>query len=114
MTAAGLTLPDTIQGFLSQQERLVRAGQGQRLDFTMDYLHYLCLKDIEDCKLLLDSLDSDSKRKIDKSQDKKLFGLIPRYAYLVPLVPFFPIMFLFTGSGGLAFFITAGSEMFLR
>ena len=64
MTAAGLTLPDTIQGFLSQQERLVRAGQGQRLDFTMDYLHYLCLKDIADCKLLLDSLDSDSKRKI--------------------------------------------------
>ena len=51
---------------------------------------------------------------VDKVNNKKLFGLIPRYGYLVPLVPFFPIMFLFTGSGGIAFFITALSEIFLR
>ena len=102
------SLPDNILGFLAQRERL-------RLDFSMEYLQYLCLKDIGDCPLLLDSLDRDERyQNIDKTDDKKLFGLIPRYAYLVPLVPFFPIMFLFTGSGGLAFFITAGSEVFLR
>ena len=103
------TLPDTIPGFLSEQERLGRGGQG--LDFTVEYLHYLCLNNLGECPALLESLVTE--KKIEKT-DEKIFGLIPRYAYLVPLVPFFPVMFLFTGSGGIAFFITAVSEMFIR
>ena len=110
--SASSVLPDTIQDFLALQ------GEA-RLDFTMDYLHYLCLKDIEDCQLLLHSLAGDSDRQeiVQKKQETKrykLFGLIPRYGYLLTFVPFFPVMFLFTGSGGLAFFITAVSETVLR
>ena len=110
MALVTATLPDTIHAFLSEQERLGRAGQ--MLDFHMEYLHYLCLKDIGACPTLLDSLLSE--KKIEKTNDKKIFWIIPRYAYLLPLLPFFPVMFLFTGSGGLAFFITALSEMFIR
>ena len=110
--SASSGLPDTIQDFLALQ------GEA-RLDFTMDYLHYLCLKDIGDCQLLLRSLAGDSERQeiVQKKQETKrykLFGLIPRYGYLLTFVPFFPVMFLFTGSGGLAFFITAVSETVLR
>ena len=106
------TLPETVAAFLDQQERLQRTGE-TGLDFTMQYLHYLCLKDIEDCHRLLNSLASDDK-KIVKTNHYKLLGFIPRYGYLLTFVPFFPVMFLFTGSGGLAFFITAISEMVLR
>ena len=110
--SASSVLPDTIQDFLALQ------GEA-RLDFTMDYLHYLCLKDIGDCQLLLRSLAGGSDRQeiVQNKQETKiykLFGLIPRYGYLLTFVPFFPVMFLFTGSGGLAFFITAVSETVLR
>ena len=110
--SASSALPDTIQDFLALQ------GEA-RLDFTMDYLHYLCLKDIGDCQLLLRSLAGGSDRqeivqKKEETKRYKLFGLIPRYGYLLTFVPFFPVMFLFTGSGGLAFFITAVSETVLR
>ena len=109
---AASTLPETVAAFLDQQERLQRTGE-TGLDFTMQYLHYLCLKDIGECDRLLDSLVSDDRRTV-KTNNYKLFGFIPRYAYLLTFVPFFPVMFLFTGSGGLAFFITAFSEMVLR
>ena len=105
-------LPDTVLAFLAQQWRLERTGEAG-LDFTMQYLHYLCLKDIGSCHLLLNSLASHDE-KIVKTNNYKLFGFIPRYGYLLTFVPFFPVMFLFTGSGGLAFFITALSEMVLR
>ena len=106
-----LALPETIAAFLALQERTGEAG----LDFSMQYLHYLCLKDIEDCHLLLDSLVSDDKEvEKTKTNNYKLFGFVPRYGYLITFIPFFPVMFLFTGSGGLAFFITAISEMVLR
>ena len=110
--SATRALPETVAAFLDQQERLQRTGDAG-LDFTMEYLHYLCLKDIGSCHLLLNSLASDEKT-IGKTNNYKLFGFIPRYGYLLTFVPFFPVMFLFTGSGGLAFLITALSEMVLR
>ena len=111
---ASPALPDSVLAFLEQQSRLERTGEAG-LDFTMQYLHYLCLKDIQDCHLLLSSLVSPSDRKETVQTNKyKLFGFIPRYGYLLTFIPFFPVMFLFTGSGGLAFFITAASEMILR
>ena len=110
--SASSGLPDTVQDFLALQ------GEA-RLDFTMEYLHYLCLKDIGDCQLLLGSLAGGSDRQeiVQNKQETKrykLFGWIPRYGYLLTFLPFFPVMFLFTGSGGLAFFITAVSETVLR
>ena len=105
-------LPETVAAFLALQARLERTGEAG-LDFSMQYLQYLCLKDIEDCHLLLDSLVSDEKE-VEKTNNYKLFGFVPRYGYLITFIPFFPAMFLFTGSGGLAFFITAISEMVLR
>ena len=102
-------LPETVSAFLAHQARLERKGEAG-LDFTMQYLHYLCLKEIGSCHRLLNSLASDEKR----TNNYQLFGFVPRYGYLLTFVPFFPVMFLFTGSGGLAFFITAASEMVLR
>ena len=39
---------------------------------------------------------------------------IPRHFLMLVLIPFFPVMLLFTTSGGLAFFVTAGIEFVAR
>ena len=39
---------------------------------------------------------------------------IPRHFLMLALIPFFPVMLLFTASGGLAFFVTAGIEFVAR
>ena len=51
-----------------------------------------------------------------KGEDLKKIPLIglPRHILMLALLPLFPVMLLFTASGGLAFFVTAGIEFIAR
>ena len=39
---------------------------------------------------------------------------LPRHILILGLIPFFPVMLLFTASGGAAFFVTTGLEFVMR
>ena len=39
---------------------------------------------------------------------------LPRHILILGLIPFFPVMLLFTASGGAAFFVTTGVEFVMR
>jgi hypothetical protein len=58
-------------------------------------------------------LDTDINRKEKDLKTTPLLGL-PRHTLMLALLPFFPVMLLFTASGGLAFFVTAGIEFIAR
>ena len=139
---AGPPLPTTVSGFIQQKTRLGQLGQ--TLDFTMDYVARLCETEPENCAWLLESLmetDDDHLSEnhnlsfqnevysdiikdnndqnyelIDriKESDLKTFLGLPRHTLMLALIPFFPAMLLFTASGGLAFFVTAGIEFLSR
>ena len=51
-----------------------------------------------------------------KEEDLKTIPLLglPRHTLMLAIIPFFPVMLLFTASGGLAFFVTAGIEFIAR
>jgi hypothetical protein len=134
-------LPPTVGGFIEQMSSL--AAVGQALDFTMDYVAQLCLTEPGNCALLLDTLDGRMQDMQDKilglgegsevsvysdehynnnsdhvnndinRKEEDLLGL-PRHTLMLALLPFFPVMLLFTASGGLAFFVTAGIEFIAR
>ena len=64
---------------------------GEDRESRMQYLHHVCLKDNEDCHLLLDSPVSDDKEvEKTKTNNYKLFGFVPRYGYRITFIPFFP------------------------
>ena len=96
---------------------------GKTLDFTMEYVDQLCEKEPESCAGMLDRL-METEEKNDDSvlihrkyiSQVKLPSLprLPRHILALALIPFFPAMLLFTVSGGLAFFATAGFELFSR
>jgi hypothetical protein len=54
-----------------------------------------------------------NKIKEDGLKTMSLLGP-PRHILMLVLIPFFPVMLLFTASGGLAFFVTAGIEFIAR
>ena len=58
-------------------------------------------------------VDNDINRKEEDLKTIPLLGF-PRHILMLALLPFFPVMLLFTASGGLAFFVTAGIEFIAR
>jgi hypothetical protein len=42
------------------------------------------------------------------------FLVLPRHILIMGLIPFFPVMLLYTASGGAAFFVTTGREFLMR
>ena len=114
--------PLNIQQFLAAKQGL--ASRGQSLDFTFDYIQWLCEWDRENCDELLGSILSENSdlekltrnpQNIENStQSEKLFGVIPRHGYLLLLLPFFPIILVFVSANGVAFFLTGFLETLLR
>ena len=114
--------PLNIQQFLAAKQGL--ALRGQSLDFTFDYIQWLCERDRANCDELLGNIlreNSDLEKltqhpqHIDSSkQSEKLFGIIPRHGYLLLLLPFFPIILVFVSANGVAFLLTGFLETFLR
>ena len=114
--------PLTVQEFLAAKQGL--ASRGQSLDFTFDYIQWLCEGDRRHCGDLLESILSENNdaalvkltqkpEKSDSSADK-LFGVIPRHGYLLLFLPFFPLILVFVSANGVAFFITGFLETLLR
>ena len=92
------------------------------MDFTFDYIQWLCERDRTHCDRLLESILSehvakDKLAQITKSEGNrsdKLFGVIPRHGYLLLFLPFFPLILVFVSANGVAFLITGFLEMLLR
>ena len=101
---------------------------GTGFDFSMDDISQLCMVDPTNCMLLLNTLENglmnyeeegindDHVTKSDFYIDKRkdLLKMPPRHILLLVLLPFFPLMLLFTASGGISFFVTAAIEVVLR
>lgn len=114
--------PLSVQEFLAAKESL--ASRGQSLDFTFDYIQWLCEEDRANCGQLLETIirednNASSLAKLAQKPDKsvnsdKLFGVIPRHGYLLFFLPFFPIILVFVSANGMAFFITGFLETLLR
>ena len=114
--------PLTVQEFLAAKQGL--ASRGQSLDFTFDYIQWLCEGDRAHCGELLENILSEdnavsSVAKLTQTPEKsdnsdKLFGVIPRHGYLLLFLPFFPIILVFVSANGVAFFITGFLETLLR
>ena len=114
--------PLNIQEFLAAKQGL--ASRGQILDFTFDYIQWLCERDRGNCDELLESILSENSdlekltlnpQKIKSTKEsEKLFGVIPRHGYLLFFLPFFPIILVFVSANGVAFFLTGFLETLLR
>ena len=114
--------PLNIQEFLAAKQGL--ASRGQSLDFTFDYIQWLCERDRGNCDELLESITSENSDLekltlnplIIKStkESEKLFGVIPRHGYLLFFLPFFPIILVFVSANGVAFLLTGFLETLLR
>ena len=114
--------PLNIQEFLAAKQGL--ASRGQSLDFTFDYIQWLCQRDRGNCDELLESITSENSDLekltlnplIIKStkESEKLFGVIPRHGYLLFFLPFFPIILVFVSANGVAFLLTGFLETLLR
>ena len=119
--------PATVAGFMSELSNLEKMGK--TLDFTMEFVGQLCEKEPENCAGMLDRLMEKEEQNIRDNTNRvkenidhipqttvKLPSLTgpPRHLLMLALIPFFPAMLLFTASGGLAFFATAGIELISR
>ena len=62
-----------------------------------------------------DDIGYEVLSKIDVPVDNQYSFLgLPRHILILGLIPFFPVMLLFTASGGAAFFVTTGIEFIMR
>ena len=116
--------PLTVQEFLAAKQGL--ATRGQSLDFTFDYIQWLCEGDRARCGELLESILSENQdassfakltqnpKKSESTNTDKLVGVIPRHGYLLFFLPFFPIILVFVSANGVAFFLTGFLETLLR
>ena len=96
------------------------------MDFTFDYIQWLCEADRANCGKLLESILSENQsalpnakltqhpKKSESRNSDKLFGVIPRHGYLLFFLPFFPIILVFVSANGVAFFLTGFLETLLR
>ena len=116
--------PLTVQEFLAAKQGLT--PRGQSLDFTLDYIQWLCEADRANCGKLLENILSENQsalplakltqnpKKSESRNSDKLFGVIPRHGYLLFFLPFFPIILVFVSANGVAFFLTGFLETLLR
>jgi hypothetical protein len=99
----GLLL-DILDGRMQDmQDKILGWGEGSEVSVHSDK-HYNNI-DVH--------VDNDINRKEEDLKTITLFGF-PRHTLMLALLPFFPVMLLFTVSGGLAFFVTAGIEFIAR
>ena len=114
--------PLNIQEFLAAKQGL--AARGQSLDFTFDYIQWLCEEDRDHCDVLLQNILRENSRgekwsnnvnlRKSDAKDKLLFGVIPRHGYLLLFLPFFPLVLVFVSANGVAFLVTGLLETLLR
>jgi len=136
---SSVIIPNTIDDFLATHQAILLSGFES--DFSIDFVELLCIQEPHKCGHLLDTLKeraSFSDNFTTSKPDEKAFKLknksaievphsslsdridlnplpligLPRHALLLVFLPFFPVMLLFTASGGLAFFVTSIVEFF--
>ena len=114
--------PLSVHHFLTTQQLL--AARGQSLDFSFDYIQWLCEEDRDHCDVLLQNILRENSRgekwsnnvnlRKSDAKDKLLFGVIPRHGYLLLFLPFFPLVLVFVSANGVAFLVTGLLETLLR